>query len=146
MSKSDDDDALLAAFTAEMTLTEAPITFVLRPVVAFQIAALLQLAIRHPRAGARVGSSGRLFIEHVREYFRDWPAISAVLIQGDHLSARDPPPIRLRYRLRGTHVHCRLFVDSGLAGALVFGADEWPEIRQRLGADACELLDEDDPT
>lgn len=43
--------------------------------------------------------------------------------------------LRLRYKVAGGHVHCRLFVGKrkelthGKAGDLVFDVDEWPEVR-----------------
>ena len=63
----------------------APLELVLRPAVALQLAALLQLALRHPaihdhRDSAR---TARTVIDHVRAYFGDAPIVVRVLDEGD---------------------------------------------------------------
>jgi hypothetical protein len=81
---SDDDAALVAAMATELATREAPLEFVLRPLVALQLAGLLQLALRHP--GTSHSDAGRIavtFIEHVRAYFADAPATLEVLRRGD---------------------------------------------------------------
>jgi hypothetical protein len=80
-----DEDALLAQMTAEVLAREAPIEMVLRPLSALHLAGLLQLALRHPgtqasEAHARIAVT---FIEHVRAYFADAPAVLEVLRRGD---------------------------------------------------------------
>lgn len=71
--------------TAEMSRCETPIDMVLRPSSALQLAALLQLALRHPDVDGRSAGTAVTFIEHVREYFRsqDAPAVVEVLRRGD---------------------------------------------------------------
>ena len=60
----------------------------------------------------------------------------------------DPIVIRILYRPRGGHVHCRLFTApvAGLTfvknGDLVFSEAEWPSVYELL-AHVCELLPEE---
>lgn len=79
------DEDLLAQMTAEVLAHEAPIEFVLRPLSALHLAGLLQLALRHP--GARNSEAHArtavMFVEHVRGYFADAPAVLEVLRRGD---------------------------------------------------------------
>jgi len=77
------DDETLEMLVAEMAAHEAPITMVLRPTSAFQLASLLQLALRHPGTAGAVRGVALTFIEHVRQYFRDAPTIFEVLRRGD---------------------------------------------------------------
>jgi hypothetical protein len=78
-----DDEDLLAAMVAELETREAPLEFVLRPLVALQLAGLLQLALRHPGPAPDTTRTARTFIEHVRAYFADAPAVLEVLRRGD---------------------------------------------------------------
>lgn len=77
------DDEIIAALADELQAHEAPIEMVLRPVSAFQLASLLQLALRHPGVGDDVRRVGVTFIEHVRAYFADAPTVSDVLRRVD---------------------------------------------------------------
>jgi hypothetical protein len=72
------DDELIAAMAEELAHCETPLTMVLRPISAFQLVGLLQLALRHPGANGAAARSGQVFIEHVRAYFGDHHA-TAVL-------------------------------------------------------------------
>jgi len=185
------DDETLEMLVAEMAAHEAPITMVLRPTSAFQLASLLQLALRHPGTAGAVRGVALTFIEHVRQYFRDAPTIFEVLRRGDDpvfdVPSRITPEeiatlradvvsgsghecsewsasgscqlcdrplaMRLRYRVLGSHVHCRLFTASSTlafvptgpggrsAGQLTFSIAEWPLVSARL-ATVAELLEE----
>lgn len=58
--------------------------------------------------------------------------------------------LRLRYRIAGAHVHCRLFVGPtvaslGLAGALTFSLEEWPAVRERFSLGAGVTILPEDP-
>jgi hypothetical protein len=79
------DAELLAVMVEEMRVREAPITFVLRPLVALHLAGLLQLALRHPGTVASDAHqyAATTFVEHVRAYFADAPATLEVLRRGD---------------------------------------------------------------
>lgn len=81
----DTDTDLIAGATEELQRCEAPIEVVLRPASAFQLAALLQLALRHPGADGSTALAGRTFIEHVRAYFaqHDASAVVEMLRRGD---------------------------------------------------------------
>jgi hypothetical protein len=78
-----DDETLIREAVAELKRYEHPIELVLRPEAAFDLCALLQLALRHPGVNHRSGSAARLFIAHLREYFADTPAILEMIRRGD---------------------------------------------------------------
>jgi len=80
-----DDDTLILTAAHEMGVRDATLEMVLQPPSAFQLAALIQLALRHPNIAARAGSqrTGVMFLEHVRAYFADAPAILEMLRRGD---------------------------------------------------------------
>ena len=71
--------------TAEMQRCTAPIELVLQPTSAFQLAGLLQLALRHHGVHGPVARTARNFIESVRRYFEDQDATAVleVLQLGD---------------------------------------------------------------
>ena len=79
------DEQLVAAMAAEIAAREEPITLVLRPLSALHLAGLLQLALRH--SGTRSSEAhyrvAVMFLEHVRGYFADAPAVLEVLRRGD---------------------------------------------------------------
>ncbi len=79
------DEHIVQVMAAELAAHEEPITLVLRPLSALHLAGLLQLAMRHP--GVAMSESHRLiattFLEHVRAYFADCPAVLDVLRRGD---------------------------------------------------------------
>jgi hypothetical protein len=85
MSPHDLDPDLLAAMVAELETREEPITLVLRPLSALHLAGLLQLALRHPGTSSSEAHYviAKTFIEHVRGYFADAPAVLEVLRRGD---------------------------------------------------------------
>jgi hypothetical protein len=76
---------LVDQMAVEMQRCETPIEIVLRPLSAFQLAGLLQLALRHPGVDGSAARTGRTFIDHVRGYFGDQraPAVLEVLRRGD---------------------------------------------------------------
>lgn len=74
---------MVDALAAELAAHEAPIEMVLRPASAFQLASLLQLALRHPDVSEDLRRVGLMFIEHVRTYFADAPVISDLLARGN---------------------------------------------------------------
>jgi hypothetical protein len=61
----------------------APMSLVLRAATAFQLAALLQLALRHPKVDGTNRQTAETFVEGVRQFLRDCPHVSAVLARGD---------------------------------------------------------------
>ena len=65
------DEELLAAMAREMEACEEPLTAVLRPSTALQLVGLIQLALRHPGVDGPSRRTGRMFVDHVRHYFRD---------------------------------------------------------------------------
>lgn len=86
-----DDDTraeaeILAALTAEMLTLEAdgePMVIAFNPVSVFQIAGLLQLALRHPDVQASNRETAERFLASAREYFAESPAVLRVLDLGD---------------------------------------------------------------
>jgi hypothetical protein len=202
----DADDETLSALLIELTERD-PVTVVLRPSSAFQLASLLQLALRHPGTAGAVRLVAVTFIEHVRQYFADAPTTSELLRQGfdpafdrpsgavtltpsQRMALADilltttiqtpghsevhvdvarnvettpeellnlmiapiesrPLAVRLRYRVLGGHVHCRVFTAPTIAdtfvntGELTFSVGEWPALRALL-APVAELLPEDE--
>jgi hypothetical protein len=81
---TDLDVALLDQMIAELKDREAPMTLILRPQTALQLAGLLQLAMRHPGIrGTAHETTAVLFVEHVRGFFADAPATLEVLRRGD---------------------------------------------------------------
>lgn len=77
------DEQLIAAVAEEMERREAPIELVLRPASALQLAGLLQLALRHPSIDRNTTRTAVMFLEHVRAYFADAPAVRELLRRGD---------------------------------------------------------------
>ena len=80
---ADDDETLIHKGTTELMAHEQPLEFVLRPMTAFQLCALLQLALRHPGTTGESRRTALTFIEHVRAYFADAPAVLEMLRRGD---------------------------------------------------------------
>jgi hypothetical protein len=82
---SAEDDDLVRRMAAELDRCEAPLEVVLRPVSAFHLAGLLQLALRHPHVEPTSRTVAWTFIEHVRAYFgdHDADAVLDVLRRGD---------------------------------------------------------------
>jgi hypothetical protein len=81
-----DDGELLAAMVAELRALEAdddPMVVALQPVTAVQLAGLVQLALRHPDVPDNLRETSARFLESVREYFLEAPAVRAVLERGD---------------------------------------------------------------
>jgi hypothetical protein len=78
-----DDAALIAAMTDELAARDAPLEFVMRPLSAFHLAGVLQLALRHPDLPESSRRIAVTFLEHVRAYFADLPACTEVLRRGD---------------------------------------------------------------
>lgn len=75
---ANDDEALVREAATELEEHEAPIELVLRPLSAFQLCGLLQLALRHPGAVGENRRTALVFIEHVRRYFTDAGASAIV--------------------------------------------------------------------
>jgi hypothetical protein len=55
----------------------------LQPASAFQLASLLQLALRHPEVPATLRAVAARYLAGVRGYFADCPAILEALRRGD---------------------------------------------------------------
>jgi hypothetical protein len=81
----DMDHATVQALIAEISKCETPMEIALHPLSAFQLAGLVQLALRHPGVSDHNARTGRAFVELVRSFFTtiDAPAIVDVLDRGD---------------------------------------------------------------
>jgi hypothetical protein len=83
----DDEATLLADLTRELearsTAAGRPMELILQPASAFQIASLLQLALRHPDVPATLRAVAARYLTGVRDYFADCPAVLEALKRGD---------------------------------------------------------------
>ncbi|MEP7304191.1 MAG: hypothetical protein ABJA98_01610 [Acidobacteriota bacterium] len=80
------DAELLRCAAAEFDALERedePMSLLLSPLVAVQLAGLLQLALQHEGTQADIRDAGRSFLQAVREYFAESPAVLEVLRRGD---------------------------------------------------------------
>jgi hypothetical protein len=82
-----DEAALLDLMTAQILRCDAPLEIVIRASSAFQLAALLQVGLRHPKVRGPVAETGEQFIEHIRAYFahHNATAVLEVLRRGDRV-------------------------------------------------------------
>jgi hypothetical protein len=153
MTFPDSDDEAVAALVEELMRCDTPIEVVLRPLSAFHLVAILQLALRHPHVPDEARRMGEMFIGHVREYFADQRAatvLEAIRRGSDPTFDRFRPVeplMRLYHRTLGGHVHCRMFVradgSSAQSGTLIFSLEEWPAIRDTFAqAPWLDLIDE----
>jgi hypothetical protein len=78
-----DDEALIREAVDALARYTQPIEVVLTPTSAFDLCALLQLALRHPGVKGRSRVAALEFIAHLREYFDDTPAILEMIRRGD---------------------------------------------------------------
>lgn len=78
------EQVLLQQMAREIAALEAaPMEIVLRPQTAIALAGLVQLALRHEGTAGDIQAIGHLFVDSVREYFADAPAVLEVLHKGD---------------------------------------------------------------
>jgi len=63
--------------------TIPPMEIVFSPLTAFQLAGLLQLALRHPGVSPELQKTARRFLEAVRSHFHACPTLLDVLARGD---------------------------------------------------------------
>jgi hypothetical protein len=76
-------DASIVAQMAEEIQAKGVIELHLTAPSAFQLAALLQLALRHPGPSADLRRTGEMFVGHVRAFFADCPATLEIIRRGD---------------------------------------------------------------
>jgi hypothetical protein len=75
-------EAVMRASLEISSLSE-PMGIVLRPLSALRIAAMLQLALRHPDLDGENRAIAWSFLDAVREYFADCPTVLLMLDAGD---------------------------------------------------------------
>lgn len=78
------DDEDVAEIMAQEIATKGPVETVWTAVSAFQMVALVQLALRHPGVRADLRKTAAKFLEHMRVYFADCPMVSDVIKRGDN--------------------------------------------------------------
>jgi len=76
------DKPLIDQMAEELQAKEV-IEMHLRAIAAFQIAALLQLALRHPAPSDDLRRTGEMLLGHVRAFFADCPATLEIIRRGD---------------------------------------------------------------
>jgi hypothetical protein len=77
------DEALLEGLGAELVAKAGPMELVLRPTSVMQLAALLQLALRHPGVSEDLRAAAARFLTGARTYFEDCPHVLELLRRGD---------------------------------------------------------------
>jgi|SRR5215831_18886509 len=77
------DDALLLEVASELAARDQMMQLTLRPVSVFELAALIQLALRHPGVSDSVRKAGETFLIGARAYFAACPAVLEVIRRGD---------------------------------------------------------------
>jgi hypothetical protein len=91
MTIEDLDNEALAQAAARELATMGAIIFTLRPVSALQLAALVQLVLRHPNVPPETRNTGIGFLAGVRRYFAEAPAVLELLRRGDDPAYDDLP-------------------------------------------------------
>lgn len=78
-----DDDALVVQAAREISAQPHGVELVLRPQSAFSLAAVLQLALRHPGLAGEPRQIAVTALAHIRAYFVHCPAVTEMLRRGD---------------------------------------------------------------
>jgi hypothetical protein len=150
------EDAELVARAAReiqaLAETTGHMELALQPSSAFTLASVLQLALRHPGLIGEPERIARLALDRIRAYLNPAPAVQEMLRRGDDpaYDVHDEEPaatrdgrMRLRYRVAGGHVHCRLFSPHGAKhGDLVFDTREWLRVHDEWARVVDVLPDE----
>lgn len=84
------DRAIVARMADEMERKAEVLQLMLTPSSALQLAAVVQLVLRHPGLSGTNRSAGERFLVGVREYFADCPTVLEILRRGDD-PAEDRP-------------------------------------------------------
>jgi hypothetical protein len=87
------DAEIIEALTAEiLAKADAPMALTIAPSTAFQLAALVQLALRHPDLPPEPRATATRVLMAVREYFADCPTVLATLDRGETPAPYAWPP------------------------------------------------------
>jgi hypothetical protein len=73
----------LHAFAREIDSKVTPLELIMQPTTVVQLAALLQLVLRHSHLPPDLRQTAERFLDGVREYFDDCPTVLDVLRRGD---------------------------------------------------------------
>lgn len=84
MSTTPDDDAQTTADLAHELETYAALPLDMRAITAFQMAGVVQLAMRHPDLPPNVRRTASAFLEIIRAHFHAAPTVLDVLRRGDN--------------------------------------------------------------
>jgi len=77
------EEAVRLAAAEMEALQGTPLGIALQPLTAFRLAALLQLALRHPDVPGDMRETAWRFLDSVREYFAECPTVTMMLEAGD---------------------------------------------------------------
>jgi hypothetical protein len=80
---TEDENEIVVTLAAEIAARVQPMELVLHPVTAFQLAGLIQLALRQSDLSDELLDAGARFVHAVREYFADCPMVLDVIRRGD---------------------------------------------------------------
>jgi len=83
MTDLTDDELVQQAATEIGTWPHGPLELVLRPQSAFSLAAVLQLALRHPGLTGEPHRIAVTALAHIRAFFEPCPAVQEMLRRGD---------------------------------------------------------------
>jgi len=75
--------AITDAMARELRAKAHDMEITFQPVSVFQLAALVQLALRHPDVGESLRETAQRFLAGVRGYFADCPTVLDVVRRGD---------------------------------------------------------------
>jgi hypothetical protein len=78
------DDETVAQLARELADKPEPMEIVFQPSTVFQLAGLVQLALRHPGVSPQLRGTAAHFLDGVRSYFRDSSTVLDVLKRGDN--------------------------------------------------------------
>lgn len=90
---ADERPERIARMVAEMQALcdrEHPLILAVHPLVALQLAGLIQLATRHPQLAPNQHHCARIVLDQLRTYFAESPTVLEVMTEGDD-PARDVP-------------------------------------------------------
>lgn len=77
------DHEIVQLLADEIAAKDDVMELVVRPVSAFQLAGLIQLALRHPHVSPEIRTTGEHLLGGVRHFFADCPTVLEVIRRGD---------------------------------------------------------------
>jgi hypothetical protein len=80
---SPDEAAIATLMATELLGKTETMDVSFRPLTVFQLTAMIQLALRHPRLSPELRKTAEALLAAVREYFADCPTVLDVVRRGD---------------------------------------------------------------